>query len=346
MHHKELYKLAQAHLNWDNRRIDFLVRFVVAMIAARSVNWKDIALHMGQKGSYRRIQRFFQHFRPNKFTYLEFMMGMLPVKGKLSLVMDRTNWKFGSVDINILLLGCVHQGMVIPLCWSVMNKAGNSSQIERMRLMDVLLRVVPKVRIAVLIADREFIGADWLSYLRKQNIKRCIRIRQNSLLDNSKVTWVYEKFKHLALGQSCFLKRRYTLMGESFYLAGVKLKDDFLIIACDDKPSKGLRAYGLRWGIETFFGNSKSRGFDFEAIHVTQPEKLSLLLGIVSLAIFWALKAGSWLEHHVKPLKPKKHGRFEQSRFRYGLDKLRHLIFHQTLDSAQAFPFIQLLTCT
>ena len=346
MNHKELYKLAQAHLNWDARRLDFLVRFTVAMIAARSVNWKEIALHMGTKGSYRRIQRFFQLFRPNKFAYLEFILAMLPSREKLSLVMDRTNWKFGAVHINILLLSCVYQGTVIPLCWTVVNKAGNSSMVERIRLMNALLRVIPKARIAVFIADREFIGTDWLAYLRKQSIKRCIRIRQNSLLENSKVTWVYEKFEQLALGQSCFLKRRYTLMGESFYLAGVKLNDDFLIIACDDKPSKGLKVYGLRWGIETLFGNTKSRGFDFETTHVTQPEKLSLLLGVMSLAIFWALQAGVWLEQHSKPLKLKKHGRLEQSLFRYGLDKLRQLIFQHTLDSAQASPFIRLLTCT
>jgi hypothetical protein len=216
MNHKELYKRAQEYLKWDARRLDFLVSFTVAMIAARSVNWKEIALHMGQQGSYRRIQRFFQHFRPNKFTYLEFIVAMLPSKEKLSLVMDRTNWKFGAVHINILLLACVYQGMVIPLCWTVLNKAGNSSMVERIRLMNALLRVVPKSQIAVFLADREFIGADWLAYLRKQGIKRCIRIRQNSLLENSKVTWVYETFAHLTLGQSCFLKRRYTLMGESF----------------------------------------------------------------------------------------------------------------------------------
>jgi hypothetical protein len=110
MNHKELYKLAQAHLDWDGRRIEFLVRFSIALIAARSVNWKEIALHMGQKGSYRRIQRFFQQFRPNKFAYLEFILAMLPSKEKLSLVMDRTNWKFGTTHINILLLGCVYQG--------------------------------------------------------------------------------------------------------------------------------------------------------------------------------------------------------------------------------------------
>jgi Transposase DDE domain len=346
VNHKRLYKLAQAHLNWDARRIDFLVSFTVAMIAARSVNWKEIALHMGKRGSYRRIQRFFQLFRPNKFAYLEFILAMLPSKEKLSLVMDRTNWKYGSVHINILLVGCVYQGTVIPLCWMVLDKAGNSSMVERIRLMNALLRVLPKTRIAVFIADREFIGADWLSYLRTQGIRRCIRIRKNSLLENSKVTWVYEKFDHLALGQSSFLKRRYTLMGESFYLAGVKLKDDFLIVACDVKPSKGLQVYGLRWGIETLFGNTKSRGFDFEATHVTHPDKLTLLLGVMSLAIFWALQAGTWLDNHLKPLKLKKHGRFEQSRFRYGLDQLRQLILQHSLDSAQALPFIHLLTCT
>jgi hypothetical protein len=346
VNHKELYKLAQAQLNWDARRLDFLVQFVVALIAARSVNWKEIALHMAKKGSYRRIQRFFQLFRPSKFVYLEFTLAMLPSTEKLSLVMDRTNWKFGKVHINVLLLGCVYQGTVIPLCWMMLGKAGNSSMAERIRLMNALLRVLPKSRIAVFIADREFIGADWLSYLRLQGIQRCIRIRQNSLLENSKVTWVYEKFNHLTLGQSSFLKRRYKLMGEVFYLAGVNLNDDFLIIACDEKPSKGLKVYGLRWGIETLFGNTKSRGFDFEATHVTDPEKLSLLLGIMSLAIFWSIRSGVYLEHHVKPLKLKKHGRLHLSRFRYGLDQLRLFIFQHALDSQPALPFIKLLTCT
>lgn len=346
MNHKELYKLAQARLKWDARRIDFLVQFIVALIAARSVNWKEIALHMGKPGSYRRIQRFFQQFRPAKFVYLDFILAMLPDKEKLSLVMDRTNWKLGAVHINILLLGCVYQGTVIPLCWMMLNKAGNSSTTERIRLMNALLRVLPKSHIGVFIADREFIGADWLSYLRLQGIQRCIRIRQNSLLENSKVTWVYEKFIQLSLGQSSFLKRRYKLMGEVFYLAGVKLEGDFLIVACDEKPSKGLKVYGLRWGIETLFGNTKSRGFDFEATHVTDPEKLSLLLGIMSLAIFWAIRSGAYLEHHVNPLKLKKHGRLQQSRFRYGLDQLRLLILRHALDSQLALPFIRLLTCT
>lgn len=346
MNHKQLYSLAQAYLSWDARRLDFLVNFTVALVAARSVNWTEVALHMGKSGGYRRIQRFFQHFRPNTFEYLKFLLALLPHDMKLSLVMDRRNWQFSVVHINILMVGFVYQGTVISLCWTVLGKAGNSSMRERIRLMNVLFRILPKTRILVFIADREFIGSDWLKYLRKQGIQRCIRIRQNSLLDDSKVTWVYEKFKHLALDKPCFLKRRYKVMGESFYLAGIKLKDDFLIIACDVKPRKGLQLYGLRWGIETLFGNTKSRGFDLEATHVTDPAKLSLLLGILALAIFWALQTGAWLCKHDKPIKRKKHGRLQQSRFRYGLDHLRLLILHRKLDSVAACPFISLLTCT
>lgn len=37
---------------------------------------------------------------------------------------------------------------------------------------------------------------------------------------------------------------------------------DFSEALCDDKPRTGLKYYGLRWGVETFFGNTKTRGFN------------------------------------------------------------------------------------
>jgi hypothetical protein len=40
--------------------------------------------------------------------------------------MDRTNWKFGKVNINYLVLGVAYKGMAIPLFWDLLDKKGNS----------------------------------------------------------------------------------------------------------------------------------------------------------------------------------------------------------------------------
>ncbi len=66
-------------------------------------------------------------------------MSLLPLKDKRVLLMDRTNWRFGQLDINILLIAVHYRGIGIPLVWSMLPKAGNSNTQERQALMARLL---------------------------------------------------------------------------------------------------------------------------------------------------------------------------------------------------------------
>ena len=45
-----------------------------------------------------------------------------------------------------------------------------------------------------------------------------------------------------------------------------------------------IAASADRWQIETLFGCLKTRGFNFEDTHLTDPERLSKLLGLLALA--------------------------------------------------------------
>jgi hypothetical protein len=38
--------------------------------------------------------------------------------------MDRTNWKFGKANINILTVGISWRGTAIPLVWMLLDKRG------------------------------------------------------------------------------------------------------------------------------------------------------------------------------------------------------------------------------
>ena len=69
----------------------------------------------------------------------------------------------------------------------------------------------------------------------------------------------------------------------------------------------------------------KSRGFNLEETHLTHPERLHLLMGVLALCLLWGLLLGSEM-HEKKPIKIKKHGRRAISIFRRGLDQLIHLI--------------------
>jgi hypothetical protein len=345
----KLLELTQANLNWDIRRQRFIINFVLALIAVRTVNLTQIAVHMGggqTKLMYRNLQRFFQNFRPDSHAFLKFLLCLLPDE-PLVLVIDRTNWDYGKIHINYLVIGVLYQSTVIPLCWLVLPKKGNSNQTERIALLRVLLSVLPVSRIKVFVADREFIGCDWLKYLKTRGIKRCIRLKKNSLIfPNTRAHNLWQLFEALDVGESRFMGRRYRIGGEWLYLAAVMLEGDLLVVACDDKPRSGLKYYGLRWSIETFFGNVKTRGFHLEDTHMTDAPKLSLLLGLVALATLWSLRVGEAIEEAKGVMKKKSHGRFEQSLFRVGLDFLRGLIFDRLLEKHENRFVFRVLTCT
>ena len=62
-------------------------------------------------------------------------LNLLPVKDNLVLVLERTNWKFGTKNINILMLGVSYKNVAFPLMFKMLDKRGNSDMTERIDLI-------------------------------------------------------------------------------------------------------------------------------------------------------------------------------------------------------------------
>jgi hypothetical protein len=63
-------------------------------------------------------------------------------------------------------------------------------------------------------------------------------------------------------------------------------------------------------------------GFRLEDTRMTDPGKISTLIGILSVAFAFAHAVGEW-KHGILPVLIKSHGRRAFSFFRYGLETLR-----------------------
>ena len=87
------------------------------------------------------------------------------------------------------------------------------------------------------------------------------------------------------------------------------------------------------------FAALKSRGFDIEQTHVTAPERIERLLGLLALACVWARLVGRKRSEREGPPRRKTHGRRQRSLFRYGLDRLHHVL------SAPGTPLRALMDC-
>ena len=127
----------------------------------------------------RRIQRFIANYALNLDLVARMIFSLLPVKDGLVLSMDRTNWKFGEFNINILTLGITYKGVAFPLLFSLLDKRGNSNWEERKDIMERFIRLFGHDCIDCLVADREFIGKEWIGWLNDNRVRYYIRIRQD-----------------------------------------------------------------------------------------------------------------------------------------------------------------------
>ena len=64
--------------------------------------------------------------------------------------------------MNYLVLAVVTRRFRVPLFWTLLDGPGNSATETRIALMRRYLARFPAATVRLLLADREFIGAEWL----------------------------------------------------------------------------------------------------------------------------------------------------------------------------------------
>ena len=322
---------------------------LLALVQEKTVNLVSLSLAFQgltqPESSYRRIKRFFTEVRLDKVTLARLILSLLP-SPPYTVCVDRTNWQFGKLDINILVIAIAHRGVAFPITWAFLGKKGNSASDERIDLLQRFFELVVPKDIEFFLADREFIGATWFNYLDKRHVPFAIRIRKDSLCDN----WcsVYALFAHLPIGELNVLNNRYSIYGCTLAVVGMKLAhNDYAIIATNRSAAKAFTAYKRRWNIEMLFSALKTTGFDIESTHLTSLAKLDTLFTLLAIAFAWAHHVGEWLHDScTKQIKGKSHLRREKSFFRHGLDYLRHLLKNLCFKAEDLLFCIQLLSRT
>lgn len=330
----ELSGRINEYLGWDKRRVSCFCKLLVALMVVQSVNMKRLACAISGKAkrdsSYRRLQRFFSEHRIN-FNHVAILIVKLFSLDSESryLILDRTNWKWGKSNINILFLCIAYRGAAIPVFWLVLNKQGNSSTRERIALIKRFIRVFGDSWIRGVLGDREFIGKKWFSYLEKNKIPYYFRIKKdaNTINRNGKSISVSWLFHNLKLNEQRVVPGKKPIYGHDVYLVGMPIEKDYLIIVTNKEPDHAINIYAERWQIETLFGCLKSKGFYFEDTRIINRDRIKKMIAVLAIAFCWAHLTGEWSNRYEKVIPRKKHGRLSKSYFRLGLDIIAELIF-------------------
>ena len=331
-----LLETLRPHFSLSKSRLETLAILLVGLANSRTVNLSHLASQFPgtspHASKYRRLQRFFQHVRLDGDVAARLIVGMLNLRGPKLLALDRTNWKLGQSDVNILVLAVVTRRFRVPLMWVLLDHAGNSDTAQRIALLRRYLALFGAGSVRALLADREFIGAEWLEFLNDNNVPFVIRLKETMhiRLDDGSLRQfrsLLRKYRHGSW--EGWLKGMQATPGNRLRFAAKRIKGGELLIVASrgDCGASALNLYRKRWGIECLFADAKRRGLNIEDTHITHPGKLATLLVVVALAVTWAYRCATRAMGRAA-VPRKAHGRPAKSWFRIGLDALRNWIAH------------------
>lgn len=345
----KLMTLLQPHLKWHPARLACFAALVLAVIRMRSVNLARLAHLINPRRThatnYRRLQRFFALFDPGTEALTKLLLALRPNSEEaLTLVMDRTEWKFGARRVNLLTVGYLCGGFTIPLAWQELGRTGNSNFYQRRAVLEPVLRQIGRTPVRAIVADRAFIGVAFLAWMQERGLRFVIRVRKSARIGRRGHTRrVDETFASLPLGGRRRLRGKRKVYGNWVHVVAAREGEDPWVLITNDRPSEALVLYGHRWSIETTFGAFKRRGFDLESTHLRSSERIERLMGVLSLALLWCVKVGRWRARR-SAIKVKSHGRRAVSLFRYGLDYLQEQLCWRDATALQRV--YHLLSCT
>jgi hypothetical protein len=323
-----------------------MARFTSALLKLTTTNLREIAvaLKAGVKedSNYRRIRRFLSDYEVDFATLGHLLIRLLPQKPPHTVILDRTEWYFGETPVNVLMVGVAHKGIAFPISWTVLPDGGSSSAKAQQKALRRFFDIVDPEDVEVVVGDREFISTNWLCWLQSREVPFVVRLRSDRRIGSSSEgpPLPARMFaRPLSVGQEKVLEGTSYLFG----IDGKQIKlrvvmrgissdsedseNQFLVLATwEVNPEEATAIYAQRWEIETMFGALKSRGYRLEETHLTEPDRVQRLIGLLALAFAWTHIVGERRVRREGRPRKKSHGRRQRSLFRYGLDWLRGIL--------------------
>lgn len=313
-------------------RKKFVSALILSIIKIKSVQFSELAYGLNDsvkvESNERRIQDFFEN-KTLDFNQVALLLCIFLPKGKVKLVLDRTEWDFGKSQFNILAVTAYSQGVGLPIYFELLdNKSGNSSTQDRSDLLKKCIALLGRERIDCIIGDREFIGKDFYKFLFDNELHFFVRIRKNQLLLINGRELTVETL--IGNRKKCLLDN-VGVSGFFLSLAIQRVQDkkgnpDFLMVLTNTFAHKALAVYRYRWSIEVFFQSIKGRGFNLEKSHLRNIGKVKTLFAFVCIAFALCLNTGIEYHKKVKQITVKNNGYKSKSFFRKGLEIIRDIL--------------------
>ncbi|MFN5514783.1 MAG: IS4 family transposase [Cyanobacteriota bacterium] len=223
-------------------------------------------------------------------------------QGYWILAIDRTEWK----KRNILMVTVIWGTHALPIYWELLDARGACSIQVQKRLLKKVLPLF-KTRSIIVVGDKEFHSPHLAQWLQSRNVYFALRQKKSlHFQENLGEEYKILKEQDFKPGMSKFYQGIYCNKGDglgSFNLAVYwkrkyrqkAPKDPWYILTNLPSLKKTLAIYRCRWGIEQFFKDCKSGGYNLEDTRVNDTRFMALLL-IIVLSYSITTLHGQWLQ--------------------------------------------------
>jgi hypothetical protein len=180
----------------------------------------------------------------------------------------------------------------LPWLWQVVKTGGSIGFDVQETLLNEALTHLPKSLDVVLMGDRFYGTSALIDWCQQAKWGYRLRLKRNLQLIHEQGLLVSGDLlsEGLAFIEEVELGSVVTSIGVIHDTGHAEP----WIIAMDVKPTRArVLDYGMRWGIESLFSDLKSRGFDVCSSHLRHADRLSRLLLLVSIGLYWCVSLGA-----------------------------------------------------
>jgi hypothetical protein len=324
--------------NLRDSQLANLVRLMEGLYESRSVHLSRIASNLRSRATngsvVAQLNRFLSNDQVDVRALYEpvarELLSQAAAIGRVILIRDSTKVGFGS---QLMMVSVAYQGRALPLIWTWLEyPKGHSLTATQVDLLATLRTWLPAQAQVALVGDTEF-GRCWLleeldywgwQYALRQSRQNRVWRGQDSgflsldqiQLRGQGVQW----FPHTWLTEENSLPTH--LLG--YWADG---QDAPWWLATNlHSPEEVLALYPYRMWTEQMFGDMKGNGFDLEATHLRDTNKLNRLTLAVSLLYVRLVALGVALTKLGRAREVDRSDRRDLSFFRRGFDFLKRCL--------------------
>ena len=264
--------------------------------------------------------------------YAEMLLKQLALE-TLVLVMDGSSVGRGCCA---LMMHVIYKGRALPLAWRVRQcPKGHFPEDLHIALVELVSTLIPEGTKVVFLGDGEFDGITLQKTITEAGWGYACRTSKGNT-----ATWEDATFDVAELG-ACLKPGRLIELKEVALTR--EAYGPVLLLCCWAKghaeplylvsnmssAEEAIEYYTKRFRIETFFSDQKSRGFNIQKSHLTDPQRLSRLLIASCLAYIWVVYLGSLCQKDGWQSIIHRRKRCDLSLFQLGLRLLEHFLNEQ-----------------